>query len=143
MITRSIGDVIGKKVHVTVAPDACMNVVCRLFRTHHVGAIPVVYSGRLVGLIKRNDVTMLQFQAKEILAHQFATEFMSPVTTTIALNSSLSQAIATMIDHVEAHLPVIDRVGTVIGVLSLKDVPTEYQMMVERARGRKTAVPAE
>ncbi|MEO9820866.1 MAG: CBS domain-containing protein [Paracoccaceae bacterium] len=142
MIARSIGEIIGKRVHVTVAPDACMNVVCRLFRTHHLGAIPVVYAGRLVGLIKRNDITMQQFEAEDVLTHQFASEFMTPVTTTIALNSNLSTAIAAMIDQVEAHLPVIDRVGSVIGVLSIKDVPAEYQMMVERARGYSSAVPA-
>lgn len=143
MIARSIGELISKRVHVTVAPDASMNVVCRLFKTHHFGAIPVVYAGRLVGLIKRRNITMQLFQAEDVLARQFACEYMSPVKTTIALRTSLATAIATMMDHEEAHAPVVDRAGSVIGLLSLKDVPTEYQTMVERLRGLSPTIPAE
>ncbi len=143
MIARSIGELISQHVHATVAPNTTMDAVCHLFKSHDFGAIPVVYSGRLVGMIKRRDTTIQQFQTEEVLMGQFACDYMTPVATSVTLNSSLLTAIGTMMDFCVDHLPVLDRAGDVVGLLSFNDIPQEYQILVEQLRGSRAAIPAE
>lgn len=51
---RRVDDVMSSPVH-TVTPDAPLGVAAALLRRHRIGVLPVVETGRLVGVLARSD----------------------------------------------------------------------------------------
>ncbi len=58
-------------------------------------------------------------------------EIMTGNPQTVETSVSLSDAMRTMLRGRFRHLPVTDG-GAVVAMLSMRDIPTEYRLMVER-----------
>ena len=53
---KSIRDIIGARHTVTVDAHASVSDVARQMAAHHIGAVPVVDDGRLVGIFSERDI---------------------------------------------------------------------------------------
>lgn len=143
MIIRSIGELLKDQVLVSVQPETRVDVACRLFEVHNIGAMPVILGHRLVGILSERDVIRRCLAQAKTPSDLMVNDIMTPDPEVILVNESLSRAMQTMCEGGFRHLPVMDRNGTTIGVVSMRDIPTEYRLMVERFGEYRAPVAAE
>lgn len=120
-----IGEICIREV-VIVQPDTSVQEAAQLMRQHHVGALVVVEekSGKRkpVGLITDRDLVV------EVLAPQLdaATitvgDIMLPELETILETSGMFETIQFMRAKAVRRLPVVDKQGALIGIVSLDDL---------------------
>ncbi len=131
MIIRSVGELVcGRSLH-AIDAAATVTEVCRRLREHHVGALAVTEGEALIGIISERDViarviaTALDPHLTQVRA------VMTPDPQTIDVEECLADALQTMLDGHFRHLPVMQD-GQVMGMISMRDIPTEYRLMRQR-----------
>ncbi|SLN72224.1 Arabinose 5-phosphate isomerase KdsD [Roseivivax jejudonensis] len=145
MIINSIQQLLRGRSLVRVAPDDTVRAACAVFEREDVGAAAVMDGHRLVGILSERDVIRRCICAGRPTAETRVSEVMTADPVTIPLQASLATAQTAMIEGHFRHLPVVTSDGEVVGMLSFRDIPTEYRLMVERYRdyrGAPDAAPA-
>jgi CBS domain-containing protein len=105
----------------SVEPDDPVLEVIQLMADHHVGALPVIHGGELLGIVSERD-----YARKVALLGRSATEtpvwqIMSTPVTTVSNATSLSECMLLMTEKRIRHLPVVEA-GGVIGMISIGDL---------------------
>ncbi len=107
----------------TIGPDATLGDATASLRDHGVGALVVSRDGRSIdGIISERDVV------RALAAHGGSTlgrEVSSAMSTTVSTCSgddTIDQMMAMMTDRRIRHLPVVDDVGHLVGIISIGDV---------------------
>lgn len=105
-----------------VRPDATVAQAIEVMVERHVGAVAVVSEGRVMGIFTERDV--LRKFALSGLAPKTAPvkDFMNAPVETITPDASPGDAFATMIGHHFRHLPVVDRSGKLLRILSIRSL---------------------
>lgn len=85
----------------------------------------------LVGILCERDVLRRVICEGRRADDTRVREVMTRNPRTISAGQSLAAAMAEMIDGGFRHLPVT-RDGRVVGMLSMRDIPTQYRLMFER-----------
>lgn len=118
---------------VCARPDLEVSAIVGLMIRHHVGCIPVVDAERRpIGVITKFDL-LDQFDASiratcagtvipSDLAAQTADDVMMPIALTLDENATIAHAAAMMMSEDTHHVLAISRDGTLVGVVSAKDV---------------------
>ena len=141
MFIRSIREIIANRPAPTVVPQDNIRDAARQLDQNGVGALVVLEEGRVVGVLSERDII-----------RKCISQDLSPDTTTVAqamtpdpVTVRADQGLADAIHHMEAghfrHLPVLDDSGACVGLLSIRDIPSEYRMMVERFREMQSGQP--
>lgn len=131
MIIRSIREVIaGRKLH-GVAPDVTVRAACRALVDADSDALAVMDGDRLVGVLCEQDVIRKCVAEGRRADETRVAEIMSPEPVTIRAEAPLADALEQMTSRGIRHLPVIES-GQVVGMVSMRDIPTEYRLMAER-----------
>jgi CBS domain-containing protein len=103
-------------------PDDTVYEALQLLAEYEVGALMVMDQGKLIGVLSERDYTRkiaLQGRSskdtrvKDIMTRDVL--YVTPQTTT-------HQCMALMSEKKIRHLPVIDRDGTVLGMISIRDI---------------------
>jgi len=130
MIYRSVGALRKDREVVILGPRATVQEAAEQMADKRIGAIPVVESGKLVGLFTERDllnrVVAKRLQPQDLRLEQVMTK--DPVT--VDKNVSLVNSLSIMFEHKFRHLPVLDN-ERVVGVLSCRDIPADYWIMWE------------
>ncbi len=105
----------------TATPDDTVDSVVERMAREKLGAMPVVDGDRLVGIVTVIDVLQCSVAAVPVST---ARDAMTPFPITIDPEASLLDAVSLMIDHKIRHLPVVDRAGKIVGMLSEREVRT-------------------
>jgi len=105
----------------SVEPDDPVLEVIQLMADHHVGALPVIHGGELLGIVSERD-----YARKVALLGRSATEtpvwqIMSTPVTTVSTTTSLNECMLLMTEKRIRHLPVVEA-GGVIGMISIGDL---------------------
>ncbi len=88
---------------------------------HHIGCLLVQHHGRLAGIFTERDVlTRVVFQDGN--RAMTVSEVMTPKPETLRAHDSLAFALNRMSDGGYRHVPIVDRNGNAVGVLSVKDI---------------------
>lgn len=106
---------------VTVAATAELLTAARRIWRDGVGCLPVLCDGRLVGIISERDLVRAMVHgadAKKVIV----AEYMSLEPRTIAPTEDTQDAARLMASLNVRHLPVVDRAGGVVGVVSARDL---------------------
>jgi len=105
----------------SVEPDDPVLKVIQLMATHHVGALPVLRGGELLGIVSERDyarkVALLGRSATDTPVQQI----MSSPVITVTPQTSLNECMQLVTDHRVRHLPVVEN-GRVIGMISIGDL---------------------
>ncbi len=115
----------------TIGPDTAVPAAIALMRQHNIRHLPVVESGRLVGMISRGDLREASITAS-INADQYELHFllnkltvanlMSRKVHTVTADAFVVHAAEVMTDNKIAGLPVVDEKGAVIGIVTESDL---------------------
>lgn len=110
----------GHEIH-AVAPDTPVLEAIRLMAENHIGALLVIESGRLAGIVSERD-----YARKVVLKGRSADstpvrDIMTSPVVTIAPEASVEQAMRSMTDGRFRHLPVATG-DNLVGVVSIGDL---------------------
>lgn len=110
---------------ITVSPDDSVFSALELLAKHDIGAVLAMRNGKLAGIFSERDyarkIILLGKSSKETLVREIMTE-----KVLYALpEQTVSQAMALMTDKHIRHLPVMDSMQVVIGMVSIGDLVKE------------------
>lgn len=120
MPTRPIRDILRNQKLVTATPGMSVREAARLMAREKKGALPVVESGRLVGIFTERDALARVLAAGLDADAVKLSEVMTRDPRTIAADRPLNHALHMMFEGGFRHIPVVDG-GRVIGVVSARD----------------------
>lgn len=118
---------------VTITPDANVGDALALMHENKIGGIPVVDAdSRLVGIVTNRD---LRFQKDMSIAIRDVMTCENLVTTT---NPDLTEASEILLKHKIEKLPVVDKEGRLIGLITYRDITKiqDYPMACKDSKGR-------
>lgn len=131
MIIRSIREVVANRPLHSIGPEETLRAACRILGEDEIGALAVVEGGRLVGILSEHDVIRRAVGRGKRMDETRVAEVMTADPVTVSADGSLAEAMEAMLIGRFRHLPVIED-GSVTGMLSMRDIPTEYRLMFER-----------
>lgn len=132
-----LGTMIANKVSlVSVTPGATISAVVDLLHRHRIGAVPVIDSGRIVGLVSERDIVIgLASHGASILDARVADVMTTPVVTARP-TMTCREAMALMTDRRFRHLPVVDG-EVILGIVSIGDL---VKLRIEEAEAEAQAM---
>ena len=117
---------------ISVQPHRTLAEAIRTLSEKRIGAVVVMGAdGALVGILSERDIIRRCIAQGADPATTLVADAMTPSPETVAATDGVADAFARMTDGRFRHLPVMEG-GRCIGLLSVRDVPTEYRMMHER-----------
>jgi CBS domain-containing protein len=102
--------------------DASVYSAIELMADKRVGALLVIDGTELVGVISERDYARKVILQGKASHDTFVREIMTPSPITIACDTTVDEAMRTMVDNRIRHLPVLNKDGSVAGVLSIGDL---------------------
>lgn len=106
----------------TIAPGATLADACRRMRDLNVGALPVVEGHELNGIITDRDIVVRAGAEHWNLGRKLVSDAMSPSVVCCRDTDTLEDAAHAMEDAQIRRLPVKNRAGELVGIVSLGDV---------------------
>lgn len=119
----------------TTTPSATVREALQLMAEHHIGGLPVVESGQIVGIVTERDYA----RKVELQGRNAATTSIRDIMTSAVMyvgpERTTQECMALMTDRRLRHLPVLDN-GQLVGVISIgdlvKDIISEQQFMIQQ-----------
>jgi CBS domain-containing protein len=118
---RSIKSILGNRGTVTVESSASVTTAARLMTDHHIGAVPVVDSGRLTGIFSERDILTRVVAAGRLPDTTLVREVMSTELIVANASESYEACLMRMQQAHVRHLLVLEN-GGLFGIASLRDV---------------------
>ncbi|MGZ4809689.1 MAG: CBS domain-containing protein [Thermoanaerobaculia bacterium] len=107
---------------VTCAPATSLRLVAQLMADLDCAAIPIVDSGRLVGIITDRDIACRAVTTVDDAPARPAADFMTAHVIAIAPEESFEDAAVLMLDNHLHHLPVVNAEGEIVGIVAQSDL---------------------
>lgn len=127
----SLRDLLAGRKLASVPPEMTVRAACAVLDEQDIGALAVVADGRLVGILSERDVIRKCICRARRTDETLVRDVMTPDPVTIDVRGSLARALDAMRSGGFRHLPVTDG-GAVVGMLSMRDIPTDNRVMLER-----------
>jgi CBS domain-containing protein len=131
MIIKSVRQIIEGRDIPQTSPNVTVREACHALDHMNVGALAVVDVDKLVGVFSERDVIRKCICRQRPTAETLVADIMTADPVTIDVEGSLSDALAIMTEGGFRHMPVLEA-GKTVGLLSMRDIPTEYRLMLER-----------
>lgn len=102
---------------VTLSPTARLTQALEIMRNFRISGIPIIEGGRLVGILTNRDL-------------RFITDYDQPVKDQMTRSNLITAPVGTTLDQAKAllqkhkieKLPIVDRDGTLRGLITIKDI---------------------
>ena len=114
----AIGEICSREVVVS-GRDTTATQAAKLMREHHVGCVLVVNGERLAGILTERDL-LLKMEGAD--PNEPVARFMTPDPETLELDDPIVWALNRMSVGGYRHVPLVDRQGRPVGILSVKDI---------------------
>lgn len=102
-----------------VAPSASLREAVWMMREHHTGCVLVIEGERLVGILTERDL-LLKVETADL--ERPVSEFMTADPETLRPEDPIVWALNRMSVGGYRHVPLVDRGGRPVGVVSVKDI---------------------
>ena len=119
MVT-TVAELMDRRLQTAVAAITMGEAAVMMARAQ-VGSILVMDGRRLVGIFTERDIVRALSQSIDSPADPIST-WMTPDPQTIAGSDGVEEALRRMVRGGFRHLPVVDEQGTVVGMLSMRDL---------------------
>lgn len=106
----------------TVDADAPVLEAIRRMAEHHVGALPVVRHGALVGMVSERDYARKVILLGRSSADTPVAQIMSAPVVSVVTDDAVRHCMALMTERRIRHLPVLAADGALIGMISIGDL---------------------
>ncbi|MCQ2737754.1 MAG: IMP dehydrogenase [archaeon] len=108
---------------VTVSPDSSIETVQDLMLNESVSGLPVMENDKIVGIISKRDIRpFLKSKAKKLVK-----DIMTSDVVTIRETITPDEALDIAYENKVERLPVVDDEGTLVGILTIKDILNQDQ----------------
>ena len=131
MIIQSVAQIIDGRPLPRIDIGATVRDASHVLTDFNVGALVVMERDTLRGVLSERDIIRKCICLNKLTADTCVSEIMTADPVTIGPDTPLAKALGLMLDGRFRHLPVV-RDGQTIGLLSIRDIPTQYRLMVER-----------
>jgi len=132
MVIRNVGELIKEQQTFSMPATATVLEAACGMAERRVGAVPVMRDGALVGLFTERDLLTRVVAGGKDPATVTLEQVMTANPVTIGMERSLADALSLMFDNNFRHLPVMTSQGSLVGIVSCRDVPAGYQVLRER-----------
>lgn len=102
-------------------PTVSVQQAVQLLSDYRIGCLPVVDSGKVVGIISERDIVRLLTQSGANLLDQPVSQVMTSPALTITSDMAVMTALSLMTQRRIRHLPVVEG-GEMIGFVSIGDL---------------------
>lgn len=106
---------------VIVTPDTSLEQAITLMRTHRIGYVVVVDRDDLQGILTERDI-LLKVVGLGVGYEAPVSRFMTPNPCVVHSDDSLVSAVQLMDKGGYRHLPLVDDVGKVVGIVSIRHI---------------------
>jgi len=104
----------------SIEADQAVLAAIRVMAERHVGALPVLRDGELVGIVSERDYARKVVLLGRSSADTRVSEIMSAPVQTIGPDATVQYCMELMTEHRIRHLPVVES-GRLVGVISIGD----------------------
>jgi len=116
-VLRAKGDAV-----VTVPPDSTVRELLETLARHRIGAVVVSSGAGIAGIVSERDVVRhLRASGASILDRPVA-RIMTTDVVTCQRETAVDDLMATMTDRRIRHVPVVDDLGEIVGIVSIGDL---------------------
>ncbi len=123
-----VSEVMSIKVF-SVSPDKSVLDAHRLMRRKHLGGLPVVEEGKIIGIITQKDIDTIEYSERQKVKVK---DIMKDQLVTVSTKETLDAAHRKMSDLRVTRLPVMSERGSLVGMITLNDI--DRAMKDARAR---------
>ncbi len=115
---------LARKGHEVWSVDADQPVLAaiHIMADRHVGALPVLRNGQLVGIVSERDYARKVILLGRSSAETEVWQIMSSPAITVGPEDGVRHCMQVMTDRRIRHLPVLDAAGAMIGMISIGDL---------------------
>jgi acetoin utilization protein AcuB len=115
----------------TISPDQTVPEAHEIMTRHNVKRLPVVHKGKLVGVVSKEDIdryspskatSLSMGEITYLLSKTKIKQIMSKDLITISPDTLLEEAATLMRDNKVSFLPVVDKKGGVVGIITESDI---------------------
>jgi CBS domain-containing protein len=111
----------------TPAPASCepkmsIRAAARLMLEHDCAAVPVIESGKLIGIITDRDIACRAVALRDDVAAVYVGDCMTRPVIAVDADDAIEKAVDLMEENVVHHLPVIDQNGVLVGIIAQSDI---------------------
>ena len=121
MGSRLVRDVIAARKPISLPQNASVAEAAQLMRQTNIGALIVTHQGRLKGVFTERDALQRVLAAGMDPVTTPLFQVMTAGVITINADAALSRVLCIMYENNIRHLPVVDRDGLPIGMISIRD----------------------
>ncbi|MBL8540272.1 MAG: CBS domain-containing protein [Betaproteobacteria bacterium] len=121
MPQRPVSQVIEQQEVVAVARTATVMEAVHLMKARHIGALMVVESDRLVGILSERDVVFRVVAEERDAKATVVADVMTANPETILPEKPFAHALHIMYEGGFRHVPVVDGNGRAVGMVSARD----------------------
>ena len=100
----------------TLGPDQRLSDAIRIKEEWHISGLPIVKEGKLVGILTNRDLKFEEDLSKKVA------DVMTKEVVTVPPGTSLTKAKEVLHRHRIEKLPVVDKKGTLKGLITIKDI---------------------
>jgi len=125
----------------TCQPSTALRLIAQLLSDHDCAAIPIVDSGRLVGIVTDRDIACRCVAAGRDPSTTTAASIMSSPVLAIRADDSIESAILLMEENRVHHLPVVSNDGTLLGIVAQSDLGRRMTNREFGELARNTSIP--
>lgn len=113
---------IKRRQAVRVSPDFPLGEVVHQLRKHGRGSVVVEEGGRAIGICGERDLMLRVDHSDPRWIERPVREVMTPAPRTIREDEKIEDAINLMLAGGYRHLPIVDATGTLLGIVSIRDL---------------------
>jgi CBS domain-containing protein len=119
-----IREMMTKGIH-TVEPSTPVIEAAGLMRLHDIGVVPVAEGGRVVGMLTDRDIVVQVVADGDDPRTTPVEEVMSQGSITVQEDQEVEDGVHLMEKYQVRRLPVLDRAGKIVGIISLGDIAVD------------------